>query len=148
VTNNAFLIKIIPPEGYNVYRLHVSRVVALASLVGLVLLVAGALGVHAWQLRIAEEHIESLQAQTAAQRDRLLEIDRQANSLAGQLRDIQRQDAQIRRLLGVGAAPAGPPRTSHAALPPRAIPNGAVIQAQLARLSAASGCTSGSPGAC
>lgn len=115
MTSDAFLIKIIPPQGYNVYRLHCSRVLALALLAGAVALIAGALGVHAWQLHVAEENVRALQAITAAQHARLQAIDRQADSLAGELRDIERQDAEIRRLLGVhpAAVSARPARPAH-----------------------------------
>lgn len=138
MTNDAFLIKIIPPEGYNVYRLHVSRFAAIGLLAGLVVLLAGALGLHAWQLHLEEARVEALQSQAAAQRDQLRAIDVQADSLAGQLRDIQRQDAEIRRLLGVGAVPAGKPHPTHAALPPGTIPTADAVKARLATLTRAS----------
>jgi murein DD-endopeptidase MepM/ murein hydrolase activator NlpD len=137
MTNDAFLIKIIPPEGYNVYRLHVSRFTALGLLVGFMILLVGALGVHAWQLHLEEARVETLQSQTAAQRDQLRAIDVQADSLAGQLREIQRQDAEIRRLLGVRAVPAAKPHPTHAALPGTP-PTVAAVQARLARLTVAS----------
>jgi murein DD-endopeptidase MepM/ murein hydrolase activator NlpD len=133
LTNNAFLIKIIPPEGYNVYRLHFSRTAAVAIALALVLLVAGALGAHAWQLRLAEDDVRALQATTAAQREKLKAIDHQADALAGQLRDIQKQDAEIRKLLGVGSAPAAPNRPTHG-LAPGAAPTMAFVQARLTRL--------------
>jgi murein DD-endopeptidase MepM/ murein hydrolase activator NlpD len=106
MTDRSFLIKIIPPEGYSVYRLHVSRTLVVIGLLALVALVFGALGVHAWQLHIAEDNVRTLQEQTAVQRAQLVEIDRQADSLANQLRDLQRENAEIRRLLGAGGAPA------------------------------------------
>ena len=106
MTDNAFLIKIIPPEGYNVYRLHVSRTMAVAVLLAFVAVVGAALGFHAWQLHLAENDVQALQAITASQHEKLQAIDRQADSLAGELRAIQRQDDEIRRLLGVHAAPA------------------------------------------
>ena len=137
MTNNAFLIKIIPPQGYNVYRLHVSRTGAAALAVALVLLVAGALGMHAWQLHVAEDNVALLQLQAQAQGEKLRAIDKAADSLAGELRDIQRQDNEIRRMLGVGAAPQRP-RPTHAALPAGMVPATAAVAARLARLTHAS----------
>jgi murein DD-endopeptidase MepM/ murein hydrolase activator NlpD len=134
VTDNAFLIKIIPPEGYNVYRLHFSRTMAIAVVLALVALVAAGLGVHAWQLHVAEEDVRALQAITAAQNDRLRVIDGQANALASQLRDIQRQDAEIRKLLGVGAAPAAPPSATHGFVPAAGAPSAEAVGARLAHL--------------
>jgi murein DD-endopeptidase MepM/ murein hydrolase activator NlpD len=135
VTNNAFLIKIIPPQGYNVYRLHLSRTGAAALALGLVLFIAGALGLHAWQLHVAEENVAALQLQAASQGAKLQAIDRQADSLAGQLRDIQRQDDQIRRILGVHAAPAAPLRPTHGMVTGGPAPTVAMVQARLAGLS-------------
>jgi murein DD-endopeptidase MepM/ murein hydrolase activator NlpD len=134
VTNNAFLIKIIPPQGYNVYRLHFSRTMAVAIALALVALVAGALGVHAWQLHLAEDDVRALQATTTAQSAKLQAINQQAAALAGQLRDIQRQDAEIRQLLGVGAAPPVKPHPTHALVPSGSAPTVAFVQARLARL--------------
>lgn len=134
MTNNAFLIKIIPPEGYNVYRLHFSRTTAVAIALGLVALLAGALGVHAWQLHLAEDNVRALRATTTAQSEKLQAIDLQAAALAGQLRDIQRQDAEIRHLLGVGAAPAIKVHPTHALIPAAGATTVALVQARLARL--------------
>ncbi len=90
MTNNAFLIKIIPPEGYNVYRLHFSRTLAIAIALGFVALLGAALGFHAWQLHLAEDDVRALQAITSAQHEKLQAIDRQADSLAGELREARK----------------------------------------------------------
>ncbi|HEY5350515.1 MAG TPA: M23 family metallopeptidase [Candidatus Lustribacter sp.] len=121
-------------EGYDVYRLHFSGATAVAFALALVVIVAGALGLHLWQLHLAESDVRALQATTAAQREKLRAIDRQAASLAGQLRDIQRQDAEIRRLLGVGAAPAAKTPPAHAFVPVGSAPTVALVQRRLARL--------------
>jgi murein DD-endopeptidase MepM/ murein hydrolase activator NlpD len=134
VTNNAFLIKIIPPEGYNVYRLHFSRTTAIAIGLALIALLAGAVGVHAWQLHLAEDDVRALQATTTAQNEKLRAIDLQAAALAGQLRDIQRQDNEIRHLLGVGPVPLTKVRPTHAFAPGAGAPTVALVQARLARL--------------
>ena len=104
MTNRSFLIKIIPPQGYNVYRLHLSRTALAGLVVATAALVIGALGLHAWQLHAAERDVQALQRQMADQRRQLGDIDREAESLASQLRDLQQQDAEIRHLLGVGPA--------------------------------------------
>jgi murein DD-endopeptidase MepM/ murein hydrolase activator NlpD len=141
VTNNAFLIKIIPPEGYNVYRLHLSRTAAAGIALALILVVAGALGFHAWQLHVAEQNVAELRLQTADQGAKLRAIDKQAESLAGQLRDIQHQDDQIRKLLGVGSAGTSHLHPTHgmiSAPSPASAPTVAGVQAQLAQLTHAS----------
>jgi murein DD-endopeptidase MepM/ murein hydrolase activator NlpD len=92
VTNRSFLIKIIPPDGYNVYRLRLSRTALAAMAAAAIAIVLGALALHA--------------RHAAAERVALSDIDRQADLLAAQLRDLQREDADIRRLLGAGGVPA------------------------------------------
>jgi len=135
VTNQSFLIKIIPPDGYNVYRLHLSRTGLVALVVAVVGIVLGALGVHAWQLHVAENDVRVLQAQAVTQRAELNDIDREADALAAQLRDLQHDDAAIRRMLGVGLsggprpAPATRPATHAAELSP------GTLAARLRRLS-------------
>jgi murein DD-endopeptidase MepM/ murein hydrolase activator NlpD len=106
----------------------------VAIALALVALLAGALGVHAWQLHVAEDDVRALQATTTAQSEKLQAIDLQAAALAGQLRDIQRQDAEIRHLLGVGAAPAIKVHPTHALIPAAGATTVALVQARLARL--------------
>lgn len=115
----SFVIKIVPPKGYNVYRLHVSRGVGVGSVVGVALLLLGGLFVHAWQLRVAEAHVQALQSETSLQSQRLGEIDREAAALATQLQQLQRENDAIRRQPGVGPAPAVTPAPKqHAELVP------------------------------
>jgi murein DD-endopeptidase MepM/ murein hydrolase activator NlpD len=85
----------------------------VAAVVALVTLVVGALGLHAWQLHAAENDVRMLREQAAAQRSQLAGIDREADALAAGLRDLQRQNAAIRRLLGVHGPPAHPPAAAH-----------------------------------
>ncbi len=136
MTNESFLIKIIPPQGYNVYRLHFSRAGLIALLVALVGLVLGALGLHAWQLHAAENDVRALQEQTAAQRVELRAIDREADMLAAQLHQLQAQNAEIRRMLGVPQRPTSHGDALHAA--DLASPSVAAVQARLRRLSSVS----------
>jgi murein DD-endopeptidase MepM/ murein hydrolase activator NlpD len=141
VTNDSsFLIKIIPPQGYNVYRLHLSRTALVAIVVAFIGLVLGGLGLHAWQLRAAEADVQALQVQTAAQRAQLNTIDHEADGLAAQLHDLQRENAAIRRLLGVGGAlpaakPAPGPATHADDLTPASL---AAVQARLHALAGVS----------
>lgn len=139
--NTGFLIKIIPPKGYDVYRFHVSRVAALSIALVALVAILGALGVHAWQLHVAEDNVRSLQARTDAQQQTLGAIDRQADSLATQLKRLERENERIRHLLGVGPAVAAPkPRSSHTA---RAVatPTFADVEGRLKALAFASTAT-------
>jgi murein DD-endopeptidase MepM/ murein hydrolase activator NlpD len=117
-----------------VYRLHFTRATAVGFGLALVALVAGAVGLHFWQLHLAENDLRALQATTAAQHAKLRAIDRRTASLASELRDIQRQDAEIRRQLGVAAAPADKAPPAHAFVPAGSAPTVALVQTRLDRL--------------
>ena len=95
-----FLVKIIPPTGYSVYRLAFTRRhVALLGAALLLTLLAAA-GFHTYQLRVAESNVRALQALTAEQQTKLQTIDKQADDLANQLKTVQRENAEIKRLIG------------------------------------------------
>ena len=95
-----FLVKIIPPTGYSVYRLAFTRRhVALLGAALLLMLLAAA-GFHTYQLRVAESNVRALQTVTAEQQTKLQTIDKQADELANQLKTVQRENAEIKRLIG------------------------------------------------
>jgi murein DD-endopeptidase MepM/ murein hydrolase activator NlpD len=143
-TKRTFLIKIIPPTGYSVYRLAFTRrhVAAVATLLVLVLL--GAVGIHTFQLHVAQHDVRALQAQTAAQQDQLRSIDREADALATQLHAVQRENAEIKRLIG---ADRGGTRVTHGphAMAPSHAAHGrgdfATVQARLRLLARQSAAT-------
>ena len=139
MTGDGFLIKIVPPGGYDVYRVHLSRRAVFGAAVAALALVFGALGVHAWQLNAADAAVRTLQAQASAQQDQIVAVDRQADALSAQLRALQRENAEIRRMIGVpGQKPS--PHPSHAAVSvPR--PDLTAVRTRLARLAAASRAT-------
>jgi murein DD-endopeptidase MepM/ murein hydrolase activator NlpD len=114
-----FLVKIIPPSGYSVYRLAFTR--RHLAIAGTALLSASLalVGIHSWQLRNAEANVRTLQAVTSEQQTKLQTIDKQADQLVNQLRAVQRENAEIKRLIGADRGgrkqhallePAGPAR--------------------------------------
>ncbi|HTD33783.1 MAG TPA: peptidoglycan DD-metalloendopeptidase family protein [Candidatus Elarobacter sp.] len=113
-----FLIKIIPPSGYSVYRLAFTRRHLATAGIALLFASLALVGIHSWQLRNAEANVRALQAVTSEQQTKLQTIDKQADELANQLKAVQRENAEIKRLIGAdrGAkqhallAPAGPER--------------------------------------
>ncbi|MEA2663827.1 MAG: hypothetical protein QOI11_771 [Candidatus Eremiobacteraeota bacterium] len=139
-SKQTFLVKIIPPGGASVVRLAFTRrhLAVLAAVA--VLLLLGAAGVHTYQLRLAEANVRALQAVTAAQQAQLHQIDTQADALAGQLRAVQKENAEIRRLIGADRG-----RKQHASAPaPARLPRErdfAALQARLHRLARASAIT-------
>ena len=130
-----FLVKIIPPHGNSVYRVHFTKGHLAAAAAGVLLAVLTAIGYHAYRLRAAETDVRALQALTARQQSELQTIDRQADALAAQLRAVQRQNAEIKRLIGGGKTSAHPTvsvRDSHGRVGFRA------VQAKLHALASAS----------
>ncbi len=116
MNTKTFLIKIIPPSGYSVYRIAVTRKHIYAALAGVAIALLGAVGLHTYQLRRAEADVRALQTMTAEQESRLRAIDKQADTLSGQLRAVQKENAEIKRLIGV---PRGT-KDQHAFVAPRA----------------------------
>ncbi len=135
-----FLVKIIPPGGASVVRLAFTRRHLAVLAACAVLLLLGAAGLHTYQLRLAEADVRALQAATAAQQAQLKQIDTQADALAGQLRTVQKENAEIRRLIGADRG-----RKQHALAPaPARLPRErdfAALQARLHRLARVSAAT-------
>jgi murein DD-endopeptidase MepM/ murein hydrolase activator NlpD len=95
-----FLLKIIPPDGYSVYRIAFTR--RHLALLGALMLVASlaAVGFHTYQLHVAAADVRALQTLTAEQQTKLQTIDKQADALATQLKTVQKENAEIKRLIG------------------------------------------------
>ncbi len=135
-----FLLKIIPPDGYSVYKIAFTR--RHLALVGVLMVLAslGAIGFHTYQLHVAAADVRALQSQTAEQQTKLQAIDKQADALAAQLRTVQKENAEIKRLIGADRGG----RKQHALVTP---PSGAVpadfgaVQSRLRELTRASEAT-------
>jgi murein DD-endopeptidase MepM/ murein hydrolase activator NlpD len=137
---NTFVVKIIPPKGYSVYRLRFTRrhlaAIAAALLIGLL----AAAAFHTYQLRVAENDVRALQSLTAEQQSKLQTIDKQADALSNQLRAVQRENAEIKRLIGADRGG----RNQHAALPaasPQRTADFGAVQARLRKLTQVSDAT-------
>jgi murein DD-endopeptidase MepM/ murein hydrolase activator NlpD len=98
--NKTFLIKIIPPDGYSVYKVAFTRrhLAALAAALTIALLAAA--GIHTYQLHVAEGNVRDLQALTSEQQTKLEQIDKQADDLSNELKAVQRENADIKRMIG------------------------------------------------
>jgi len=138
--NKTFLIKIIPPDGYSVYKVAFTRrhLAALAAAISIALLAAA--GIHTYQLHVAEGNVRELQALTAEQQTKLETIDRQADELANQLKAVQRENADIKRMIGADRGE----HNQHAAAPAVNAPGRrdfATVQTRLRNLVRASAVT-------
>jgi len=141
----AYLVKIVPPFGYRVFRLEFTwRHLAFAAALTLAL-TGGTAGYGILTVRHAEASVGALRSLTSDQRNQLEQIDAQAAQLDGQLRALKLQNEQIRRLIGdhgqarVTPAPAATAAASKAGpVSLRARGDFAVVAARLERLRAAS----------
>lgn len=100
----SFLIKIVPPFGYRVFRLEFTRrhlVLAVALLAVTVWSVGGA---YVGTLRHAEARVGELRTLTDDQRGRLRAIDAREAELDTELHALRQQNEQIRKLIGDGGA--------------------------------------------
>jgi murein DD-endopeptidase MepM/ murein hydrolase activator NlpD len=95
-----YLIKIVPPFGYRVWRVEFSRrhiAIAVASIA----IAFGAIGgYYVWTIRHAEMRVGELRSLTADQTDRLQKIDAQAAELDGELHALEKQNDEIRKMFG------------------------------------------------
>ncbi len=135
-----YYVKIVPHQGETVHRFEVRRrQIAIAAAI-LVSLVFGSIALGALQVLHARAAVTALQRETAAQQATLKQIDRQTYLLHRQLQAVQRQNREIRQLIGAPSAPAaasGLQKTSW-------IPNRAslsLVQERVRALSAASSAT-------
>ncbi len=107
---NRYLIKIVPPVGYRVWRLEFSRRHIAFLAFSLLLALGSAGGYYVWTLQHAEQRVSELRYLTEDQHDRLEKIDSQAADLENELRAYELQSEQIRKMIG---APSG--STAHPA---------------------------------
>ena len=100
---SSYLVKIVPPFGYRVFRIEFTRRhIVFAALLSLV--TAGAIGgSYFFNLWNAEMKVGELKSLTLDQRQRLEQIDQQATQLDGELHDLEQQNEKIRKMIGAGS---------------------------------------------
>lgn len=100
-----YLVKIIPPHGYRVYRFEFTwrHVIMLAALLGAGLL--GAAVAHVYQLAAAEANVAALRSVADAQRAKLLAMDAEAAQIAAQIDTLRKKNLEIRRAIGLDTHP-------------------------------------------
>jgi murein DD-endopeptidase MepM/ murein hydrolase activator NlpD len=96
-----FLVKIIPPRGYTIYRFEFAwrHIAFLAGALALVVL--GGVTVHFYQLWAADSAVAHLRSIADEQRAKLSAINAEAAAISGQLDAIMRRDQEIRRAIGL-----------------------------------------------
>lgn len=137
-----YYVKIVPHKGETVHRFEVHRrqITVVAAIVACVIF--GSLVLAAAQLVRARSQVVYLQAQAASQQATLKQIDKQTDALRRELQHVQKQNVEIRQLIGAPAptpAPVKPnlQKTSWV----RGGPSLPAVQARVAALAAASSVT-------
>ena len=132
-----YYVKIVPQQGDRIHRFRVrKRYIAVAVLVVAVavlgsMLFAGAQVVH------ARAQVDALRTQAASQRSTLDAIDAKTEALRRQLQRVQKQNQEIRQLIGAPSAHAFVQKTSWQRSGPRLD----VVQEHLRVLASASSAT-------
>jgi murein DD-endopeptidase MepM/ murein hydrolase activator NlpD len=98
-----YLIKIVPPAGYRVWRLEFSRRHIAVLAIALAVILGSVTGYYVWTIDHAEMRVGELRSLTVDQSDRLQKIDAQAAELDSELRDLEKQNDEIRKMFGNGA---------------------------------------------
>ena len=97
---SSYLIKIVPPWGYRVWRLEFTpRHIACAAALSFVIL-SGVGGYYSYTMHHAEARVRELRSLTDSQHERLKRIDAEASQLDGDLRALEKQNDQIRKMIG------------------------------------------------
>ncbi|GAC1303538.1 MAG: hypothetical protein NVSMB19_13590 [Vulcanimicrobiaceae bacterium] len=102
MAKSGYLIKIVPPVGYRVFRLEFTRRHLVFAAVLLALTFGALGGYYVWTLRHAEARVGELRSLTDDQRGRLRKIDAQAAQLDNELHALRTQNDQIRKMIGDG----------------------------------------------
>ncbi|MDQ6930658.1 MAG: M23 family metallopeptidase [Candidatus Eremiobacteraeota bacterium] len=116
MVKDRYFIKIVPRGGNAIHRFELTRRNIIGAAVSLVIAAFAALGIHAYQLKVAQTQLQALQALTATQNDQLKAIDSQTARLKSQLSTVQQQNRQIQQLIGIKSGPASKPRPARTKL--------------------------------
>lgn len=112
--NRHYIVKIVPPWGYRVFRLRFTPQHIGFAVLCSILAFGGVAGFYVLEMRHAEARVGELRTLTDDQHARLEKIDAQAAELDNELRSIELQDDQIRKMIGAG----GKTRKAGKAQPP------------------------------
>ncbi|HEX8807078.1 MAG TPA: peptidoglycan DD-metalloendopeptidase family protein, partial [Candidatus Aquilonibacter sp.] len=104
--NERYYVKIVPEKGETVHRFQVRRRHMAAALAAFALIVLGSIGLAFAEVMRAHIEVSHFAAQAAAQQASLRQIDRQTEKLRKQLQHVQKQNTEIRQL--IGAPPSSP----------------------------------------
>ncbi len=100
-----YYVKIVPHQGETVHRFEVRRHQITVALALLALAFVGSIVFTAGLIARAHAQVATLRTQAVTQQATLKQIDNQTDSLRRQLQAVQRQNREIRQLIGAPATP-------------------------------------------
>jgi peptidoglycan hydrolase CwlO-like protein len=95
-----YLVKIVAPVGYRVWRLEFTKRHLVAFVVISILAVVGIGGSGVWTYRHAELRLSELRSQAQDQKDQLHQIDARAAELDSELHALEKQNDEIGKMFG------------------------------------------------
>ncbi|HET9030786.1 MAG TPA: peptidoglycan DD-metalloendopeptidase family protein [Candidatus Aquilonibacter sp.] len=98
-----YYVKIVPRKGETVHRFQIHRRHIVGAAVILGVLILGSLAFAGITIVRARVAVAQMRAQTAAQQATLKQIDTQADALKKELQHVQKQNQEIRQLIGAPA---------------------------------------------
>ena len=101
-----FYVKIVPQQGDRIHRFHVRKRYLAAAAGTVAAAVLGSMLFAGAQVVRAREQVDALRTQAATQRHTLDWIDAKTETLRRQLQHVQKQNQEIRQLIGAPAHPA------------------------------------------
>lgn len=107
-----YYVKIVPERGETVHRFQIRRRHIVAALSALALVILGTIGFAFAEVVRARMQVAHLAAQAAAAQATLRQIDRQTETLRKRLVHVQRQNTEIRQLIGAPPSQSARHKTS------------------------------------
>jgi murein DD-endopeptidase MepM/ murein hydrolase activator NlpD len=106
--DDRYYVKIVPQKGETVHRFQIRRRHIAGALIAVALVVLGSFGFAAVEVIRAHMQVAALREQSVSQQATLKQIDRQTEALRRQLQHLQKQDQEIRQLIGAPAPSSKP----------------------------------------
>jgi murein DD-endopeptidase MepM/ murein hydrolase activator NlpD len=100
IQDGRYLVKIVAPVGYRVWRLEFTKRHLVAFIVISIFAVAGIAGSGVWTYRHAELRLSELRSQAQDQKDQLHQIDARAAELDAELHALEKQNDEIGKMFG------------------------------------------------
>jgi len=105
-----YYVKIVPQQGDTVHRFQIRKRYVALALAAMLAIVLGSLAFAGIQVLRARAQLSELRSQAQSQRSTLDAIDAKTETLRHELQRVQRQNQEIRRLIGAPSPHANAPQ--------------------------------------